>query len=334
MSLPPHLRQKRGASRDGFLENTRLLNSSDPRVSRRDGRVGQEPDGKRSRHAADRRQGRQAILGIDPPPDVHQPGHYSGYATGYMHDFIAQVQRRVARRRAEILPGIEFAKSVDIGRLISPLRYDIWVRIEFIRLLRDAWSVYTGDLQQFLERPESHAYYVWFHEVFCARYKPQIYGQEKLVRHAFVERVRDTAALWESIDGQGYDPSRPIRLESGRSIRSVNGKVIDSTYFAGDGCHRMSCLFLMGQTRLEPGQYNVRVHRSFQPLDNTAVLLKHLPLDRTTYLTFISRFYCRDGLELKSADEILQHVARERPNLLPELKSVIAFDLSRILANE
>lgn len=248
-----------------------------------------------------------------------------------LRNFITRVQNRVTRSREEIIPGSEIAESIDIGRLICPLRYDLNVRIDFIRLLRDSWALYTDDLRGFLDRPESRAYYIWFHEVSCARYRPQIYGDDSLVMPAFVKRVHKTATLWRSIDRNGLDPSTPIRLESAQSIRSVNGKMINSTYFAGDGCHRMSCLYVTGQTRLQPEQYRVRVHGDFQPLDNTAILLKHLPLDRTAYLKFISRFYC-GGMELDSEEAILRHVASEEANLLAELESVLGFDLSIISA--
>jgi hypothetical protein len=200
-------------------------------------------------------------------------------------------------------------------------------------LLRDHWALYTSDLDEFLNCPQAIAYYIWFHEIACARFIPQIYGDEKLVKPAFIKRVHETARLWRSIDRDGFDSSRPIRLQSGRSIRSVNGKRIDSAYFAGDGCHRMCCLYVIGQTRLEPEHYQVLVHRDFQPLDNTAMLIERLPLARATYLKFISRFYC-DGLELDSQDEILQYATYMKAHLLPELESVLSFDLSKIPAND
>lgn len=246
-----------------------------------------------------------------------------------VYDFITRVRARVAQYGSKIVSGCEIAESIDIGRLMCPLRYDLWVRIEFIRLLRDRWSLYAEDLDGFLDRPQSKAYYVWFKEVRCARFRPQLYRNEQLLKPAFVRRVHDTASLWRSIERNGYDPSTPIRLGSGRSIRSVNGKTINATYFAGDGCHRMSCLYVKGQRRLEPEDYEVWVRRNFEPLDTTPILMKHLPLDRTTYLHFISSFYC-DGVKLDSADQIRQHVAAHNVRLLAELESVLAFDLQRV----
>lgn len=252
--------------------------------------------------------------------------------TSYLQDFITRVQDRVMRNRQWMVSGSEIGEAIDIARLICPLRFDIAVRIDFIRLLRDEWDLYITDFDGFLDLAESRAYYIWFHEIATARYRPQIYGDDSLVKPAFVNRVHKTARLWKLIDLNGYDPSTPIRLESGRSIQSVNGKTINATYFAGDGCHRISCLYLAGQTRLQPEHYQVRVHRHFQPLDNTALLIKVLPLDRATYLRFISRFYC-GGLVLDSEDRILQRVASVNANLLPELESVLAFDLPGFLPN-
>jgi hypothetical protein len=247
----------------------------------------------------------------------------------YVHDLGTRAGARVTRYRQKTVPGREIAESIDIDRLICPLRYDLCVRIDFIGLLRDEWTFYTEDLAGFLDRPQSKAYRVWFKEVRCRLYSPRIYRDEELVQSAYIQRVHETASLWRSIDSRGYDMSVPIRLGSGQSVRSVNGKTISSAYFAGDGCHRMACLYVTGRTRLEPEHYELRVERHFEPLDITSMLIDRLPLDRTTYLHFISRFYC-DGLELGDAADILQYVARKKANLLPELESVLSFDLSRI----
>jgi len=251
----------------------------------------------------------------------------------YLHHFVRRVRARIARYRQEIVPGGELGESIDIGRLMCPLRYDLQVRIDFFRLLRDQWDQYTDDLEGFLERAESRAYSVWFKEVRCARFDPRVYRDEKLFKPAFHKKVHRSASLWRSIDRSGFDASNPIGLMSGRAIRRVNGKTINSIYFPGHGCHRMACLYLTGLRQLNPEHYQVMIQRDFEPLDITAVLIKHPPLDRTTYLKFISRFYC-DGWELDSADRILQHVASEKANLLPELESVLAFDLSRLRDND
>jgi hypothetical protein len=248
-----------------------------------------------------------------------------------LRDLVTRVQARVAQFRQEIIPGTTLGDTIDILRLICPLRYDLRVRIDFLRLLRDNWSLYSNDLSRFLERPESKAYSVWFRDVRCPRYHPELLVDDQQLLAAFIDRVRQTAGLWESIQRDGYDRSRPIRLESGRTVRNVNGKHVNSRYFTGDGCHRMASLYLSGQTRLEPADYEIRLHRDLEPLDITAELLTLLRLDRQAYLDFICSFYC-DGVHLDSAERIVQHVSAYRPELLPELESVLAFDLPRLRA--
>jgi hypothetical protein len=206
------------------------------------------------------------------------------------------------------------------------LRYDIIVRIELLRLLRDRWDLYVDDINAFLAFPQARAYGVWFREVRCARYFPRLYRDKRQLDLAFVQRVHETARLWSSIDRRGYDPSKPVRLRSGQTIRTVNGKAIASRYFAGDGCHRISCLYMLGHTTLRPEEYEVQLAREFVPLDTTSVLIERLQLERGAYLRFLSRFYC-NGLELDSVDEITRHVTTHRADLLPELQSILSHDV-------
>src|SRR5690606_21721988 len=133
-------------------------------------------------------------------------------------------------------------------------------------------------------------------------------------RARFVARVHKTAHLFRSIDRDGYDVAHPIRLCSGCSIDEVNGKSVRSRLFPGDGCHRIACLYIVGQSQLQPEQYEVEVREQYQPLDNTALLIRALPLDRLAYLEFVSRFYC--GSSIGQPDEILRRVAVEEPHML------------------
>jgi hypothetical protein len=247
-------------------------------------------------------------------------------------ELIRRAWARIARLGQQIVPGSALGESIDIGRLICPLRYDVWVRIEFIRLLRDEWALYRDDLSAFLDRAPARAYYVWFRDVRCVRYHPQVARDPELLESAFMERVHKSARLWHSVDRDGFDVSTPIRLMSGRSIRNVNGKAIRGRYFAGDGCHRIACLHLIGRANLEPAHYEVSIQPSLEPMDNTAILIDCLPIGRAAYLRYLSHFYC-DGAELDSADGILHDVASRKPDLLPELESVLAFDLPKVREN-
>lgn len=246
-------------------------------------------------------------------------------------DLIRRGGSLLARLRQDVVPGSAIGHSVDIHRLMCPLRYDLLVRIRLVHLLSEEWQLYRSDLNAFLDRAPVRAYRVWFRDVCCARYRPDLCRDPKRLADAFIGRVHETAALWRSIVQHGFDTSKPIRLMTGRSIRSVNGKRVKAKYFAGDGCHRIACLYVAGRTTLAPAHYEVVIYPTFEPLDNTAILAERLPLHRTTYLRFVSRFYC-DGEPLDSVEEIKRQVAARKPALLPELESVLAYDLSRVRA--
>jgi hypothetical protein len=135
--------------------------------------------------------------------------------------------------------------------------------------------------------------------------------------------------MWESIQRDGFDASIPIGLRSGREIKRTHGKTIEGNIYAGDGCHRIACLSVLGMSHLPPDLYRVRVRPVFEPRDNTAALIKLGVLDRRTYLGFLSGSYC-DGQVHDSADGIREFVALHKPTLLAELDSVLAFDLPNL----
>ena len=131
------------------------------------------------------------------------------------------------------------------------------------------------------------------------------------------------------MNAKGFDYSQPVRLRGGELVFEVNGKSFDTLFYAGDGCHRIACLWIMGKDFLEPEEYEVAMRKEFTPLDNTAVLLDKLSIPEADYLSFISRGYC-DGQEINSADEALTYVEKHHPERLDELKNVFQHDLSHL----
>jgi len=154
-----------------------------------------------------------------------------------LHPFeiVREASRRVARLGDDVVPGTVVGQAIDIDRIIFPLRYDICIRVDFLRLLRDEERLYEDDLDAFLNLPAAQAYFTWFRDVRCFTYRPRLLHDVSGLKAAFVRRVRQTAELWQSVERNGFDNTHPIRLASGRSIENVNGKVINSTVFAGDG---------------------------------------------------------------------------------------------------
>lgn len=248
-------------------------------------------------------------------------------------EFVRAAWRRIERFGEHIVPGSVLGQAVYIDRIACPLRYDICVRIDFLRLLRDEWALYERDFDSFRQRPAVNAYFAWFRDIRCVNYEPTLLHDQTRLEASFVKRIRQTAVLWQSVERIGFDTSHPIRLSAGRSVENIHGKSISGGIFAGDGCHRIACLYLLGWRRLEPPHYEVAVRSRLKPFDNTATLIESKALDLASYLRYISQFYC-DGMEFDTADSIRQHVAERKPELLAELQSVLAYDLTRLGSHE
>jgi len=224
-----------------------------------------------------------------------------------------------------VVSGVEIGKELDINALISPLRYDILIRIRFIRELTKNQGLYEKDLGAFLQLRAARDYYTWFKHVPLALYRPELGGNDQLIQPLFVDRVHRTVNLWSSIQRRGFDLSQRIRLASGTTVRVPNGKQVLDQFFAGDGCHRLACLYALGLRRLEPKYYDVVVVPVLEPIDSTSILRGALPISDSEYLRFLSRRYW-DGREVRSPEELCQHVAKEFPGSIAELRSILAAD--------
>ncbi len=238
--------------------------------------------------------------------------------------------RAVRRRWQEThVSGLEIGQRIRIYDLVCPLRYDISVRADFIRFLVDNAYLSTADFDAISEHPATKAYYTWFKEVAVRRFLPEIYHDDNRVHERFYERFMNVQALWASMRSQGFDHTYPVRLTSGNLVHEVNGKTVDTSFFAGDGCHRIACLLVMGKDVLEPEEYEVVSRAELRPLDNTALLLDKIPISMSDYLSFISRGYC-GGRRLASADEALIYVEEHSPDRFAELKNVFRYDLDHL----
>jgi hypothetical protein len=205
---------------------------------------------------------------------------------------------------------------VDIKALISPLRYDVVVRAQFLTDLRTS-SEPPGVLPDFaLEHP----YFLWFKYVESARFFPDLLQKPDLLRERYQSRVTRAQATLRSFDAGGYDRRFPVTVSSTpRGATSDFGVQTSKTLHIRDGCHRLA-LLLIDDQQLEPTMYRVGGPRDPVP-DNTALLLPHLRLDERDYTRFLSRGFaaheCTDLTELRSL------VATQSPERLAELDAVV-----------
>ena len=242
---------------------------------------------------------------------------------------LLSIRRRWTDR---FVSGLEVGQRIRIFDVVCPLRYDILVRADFIAALAENDKLLTIELDELLEIRAAKSYAVWFREVCIKRFSPDIYHDENLVRQRFAIRVEKTKRLWESISLNGFDLTQPISLRSGEAILALNGKKVGASIFAGDGCHRIACLLVMGKTYLEPNEYRVWMQSEFQPQDNTALLIDKLPITEADYLTFISRGYC-EGRTLTTANDAVAYLKVHDPDRLTELQYNLNSHLNLINTN-
>ena len=216
-------------------------------------------------------------------------------------------------------------EPLDIHRLISPLRYDVLVRLQYFDFCEERLGPLERNFDAHVAASRAHPYFVWFRAVACAIRMPELLADEAALERAFAARVRRSVDLLQSFRARGFDPSEPLLLESGRRIDPTDtGKRMSGPLFTGDGCHRLALLLRAGVRRLEPDWYRVRTFRRFAPRDSTARLLPALPLDRESYFAFLSLGYASG--RHTSREALLDAVRAGAPGRAAELERVIALD--------
>jgi hypothetical protein len=83
-------------------------------------------------------------------------------------------------------------------------------------------------------------------------------------------------------------------------------------------------LLARGARRLEPGTYIVKRTPTFQPLDNTALLLPALRLSEAEYCDFIARRYASQGP--RTRHELLRQVGDVNPAEHEEVRALLEID--------
>lgn len=175
-------------------------------------------------------------------------------------------------------------QTVDVRDLISPLRFDVVVRAQFFDFLSDNRGRTLAELQHAaLDQP----YFTWFRDVECARFFPELLTQPDRLQSRFEARVAQARTTLQSYEQNGFDRRWPVTLLRTRAHSTTDtGLPIGARLHIGDGCHRLALLLRDGRD-LEPGMYLVR-SATGPVIDNTAVLLRSLPVTPEQYLWFLS----------------------------------------------
>jgi hypothetical protein len=240
--------------------------------------------------------------------------------------------RRTVRRAGTWRPKSSPQETVDIRRLISPLRYDVLIRAQLFDLVRESGHGAPGsspDLDQLVAAAHDSAYFVWFRDVAMTRFRPWVLKDPDLLEQQFRERVESAAALYRSFSDRGFDPAHPVTLRGVRKPLSTDsGLRLDRQLHVGDGGHRLALLLSAGQG-LQPGAYRVDRRPQAQLIDNTAVLVPALRLARDEYVRFLAQGY---GLDTDDLDALLDQLRGRGDGSDQEAAAVASHHLGLLVA--
>ena len=216
-------------------------------------------------------------------------------------------------------------RPVRIGEVVSPLRYDVMIRVRHFARHAERLDLYAADFDEYERVVRGEAYYVWFTRSRVPTWWPWLLRDPEGLDRAWRERLRASAALFESFAARGFDRAHPIELHTARRVReTATGKRVSRPLHCGDGNHRLSLLLATGQEFLAPDEYVVKRYRSLVPSDSTGVLLRETDAAWDDYRSFIELGYPGTRLTMEggrvrvdSADpsEVSALVQRDLPYL-------------------
>lgn len=174
----------------------------------------------------------------------------------------------------------EVAAEIPIRPLIYPHRYDILIRKSYFDFYAGQRELYRRDFEAYVDMAQQHQYYDWFIKVLMVRFEAASVGDAARTRALFSHRLRESAALHDSIADNGFDTAFPIVPFTGVRIKPMDsGRTSDEVYFMGDGCHRLACLMSLGYDCLPRKMVRIKCFSTLVPLDNTALLQDCLAIE-------------------------------------------------------
>ena len=227
-------------------------------------------------------------------------------------------------------------KPVSLGELISPLRYDILIRMNYIEFYRSHVDLFHSNFSGYLELARTTPYFVWFRDVACFTFRPRLLSNKAALDKAFAQRLHGVARLLESFEKRGLDSAAsfklyPITLQAAKRVLPTDsGMMIHREFYAGDGCHRLALLLLSGCRVLQPAFYRVILRNEMRPFDNTSILLRSLPIGESEYAAFLSLGYADESFA--NLESLQRNVQEKRPEAVKELKRVLELNIPNLTA--
>ena len=215
-----------------------------------------------------------------------------------------------------------------IAEIVSPLRYDVTIRVRHYVFHAKHRELFAGDFEAYQRLAREQEYFVWFKRSEVPDWVPEAVDDADELERAWRERLRESAALYDSFQERGFDAAQPIELWAGHRIRETpTGKRTSRGLFAGDGNHRLSVLMAAGHDTLLPAQYRIRRFLSLAPFDTTGYLLRETGAGWPEYREFIELGYPTVRLTL---DGGRVRIDAADPALRSEVKALVEHDLPNL----
>jgi len=240
---------------------------------------------------------------------------------------LSEEQRRWLRSTASGNPYriVRGSEPVRIGDVVSPLRYDVMIRVRHFERHAERLDLFASDFDRYERLVRREPYFVWFQRARVPAWWPWLLDDPAGFERAWHERLRASAALFESFTARGFDPAHPIELHAGRRVHETpTGKRITRSLYSGDGNHRLALLLAGGNEVLLPTQYRVKRYRSLVPTDSTGFLVRETGAGWPEYRSFLELGYPSAALTL---DGGRVRVEADDAAVQAEVKALLDVDL-------
>jgi hypothetical protein len=246
---------------------------------------------------------------------------------GALKRVLSEEQRRWLRSTARGNPYriVRGTEPVRIGDVVSPLRYDVMIRVRHFQLHAVRRELYASDFDAYERLVRTEPYFAWFGKARVPTWWPWLLDDPEAFEEAWRERLRLSADLFESFSANGFDPAHPIELHAARQVRETpTGKRLTRTIYSGDGNHRLALLLAAGHEFLAPSEYRVKRYRWLVPTDSTGFLLRETGAGWTEYRPFIELGYPSARLEMTDGRV---RIEAGDPATQSEVKTLVELDL-------
>ena len=201
---------------------------------------------------------------------------------------------------------ISMFTPIEIRSLYTPLRFDLEIRLNFIRWYEKNKKLFKNNQKDFFKQAKQHLYF-FQHTIIKVSNRNKNWNSRKQ-ENSYKKKVIQFIKLYESIKNSGYKINYPINLySSSKILPTESGKIVTRKYYIGDGWHRFASLIALNKPLLLK-YFKIHKVDSYLPRDNTYLYIKEEKLGINTYIRFLSKFYNQNA---SKRDELLNILKRD-----------------------